>query len=200
MLPFSNLFCEPLPPSIDELLTNREQILQRYPRRNFSRWRISRASLSFFSSRDNASASFYRLYEFVVLGWTIQLRNELEYFCTSHPGWAVSDLPDPADTKDPARYAFLAGLTYLMCEAFNRRIELGLPRDAPAIVTDWEELKRRPQVLERVPDWVKSVSPLAEAVRIPDEKGNFVDTNDPEVCTPLSRFNIIMPYPHIHFI
>ncbi|KIY43951.1 hypothetical protein FISHEDRAFT_67696 [Fistulina hepatica ATCC 64428] len=188
----------PLPPSVNSLLANRAQVLQRYPRGSFSRWRTSRRSL--FPSQDNATASFYRLYEFVVVGWTIQLRNELEYFCTSHPDWAVGNLPDPADAQDPVRYALLAGLSHLMCEAFNRRIELGLPRDAPAIVIDWEELKSRPKVLERVPDWAERVPPLAEAVRIPDEKGNFVDADDPEVCTPLAKLNIIMPYPHIHFI
>ncbi|KAG6810527.1 hypothetical protein H0H93_014917, partial [Arthromyces matolae] len=138
---------------------------------------------SIFPTNDNATACFYRIYQFVILDWNIALRNELEYFCTFHPDWAVVEIPDPADTNDPAR-----------------RIELGLPRDTPPIVEDWEELARRPKVLERVPPWAERVSPSPCVLCIPDAKENIVDADDPEVCAPFKRLNLIMLQPHIHFI
>jgi len=71
-------------------------------------------------------------------------------FATEHPDWTVANLQDPTD-PDPLRYAILAVLTLLMCQAFNRRIDLGLLRDAPPIVQDWYELQARPKILETVP-------------------------------------------------
>jgi hypothetical protein len=101
--------------------------------------------------QDTSTASFYRIYIFFVVNWTTAFRNELEYFCTSHPDWAISALPDPAD-PNPLRYAILAVLTHLICDSFNRCIELGLPRDALAIILDFEELKARPKVYEQPPN------------------------------------------------
>ncbi|KAG5350238.1 hypothetical protein C0989_012011 [Termitomyces sp. Mn162] len=138
--------------------------------------------------------------EFLILNWTVPFRNELEYFCIMHPHWAIADLPDPKDTKDPTRYAALAGMAYLLCDAFNRRIELGLPRDAPPIVEDWEELACRSKVLECVPQWAKKVAPLPTMSYIPGENGQTVDEDDTEVCERLKKFNLIMRQPHIHFI
>lgn len=60
------------------------------------------------------------------------------------------------------RYTILAVLAQLMCDAFNRRIELGLPRDVPAIIEDFEELQARPKVNERSPGWAQRVQPLPE--------------------------------------
>ena len=42
-----------------------------------------------------------------------------------------------------------------MCDSFNRRIGLGLPRDAPAIIEDFEELQACPKVYEEPPEWAK---------------------------------------------
>ena len=140
------------------------------------------------------------MYEFLVVGWTVPFRNELEYFCTKHPDWAVADIPDPADERDAARYALLAGITRLLCESFNRRIELGLPRDAPPIIEDWEELARRPKVLERAPAWADKVRPVPEVVSIPDSEGRYVTADDPEACESLKKLNILIPQPHIHFV
>ncbi|KAG6814668.1 hypothetical protein H0H93_012661 [Arthromyces matolae] len=196
-----NLLTEPLPPTIDHLISNRDQIRKQFPPKQTLRWRVSRKLFSFMDKdSDNATACFYRIYQFVILDWNIAFRNELEYFCTFHPDWAVVEIPDPADTHDPARYAALAAITHLLCDAFNRRIELGLPRDTPPIVEDWEELARRPKVLERVPPWAERVSPSPRVLCIPDAKGNIVDADDPEVCAPFKRLNLIMLQPHIHFI
>ncbi|KAI0075877.1 hypothetical protein K474DRAFT_1335733 [Panus rudis PR-1116 ss-1] len=191
---------EPLPPPIDDLLAHRDRVHRQYAMKGFrAPWRFSRGPLRVLC-RDTPSAAFYRLYQFVVINSIIQLRNELEYICCAHPDWAVSSLSDPADTANPARYAFLAGLTHLMCESFNRRIGLGLHRDAPAIILDWEELERRPKVFEHVPEWAERVPPLKEVLRIPDEHGSFIDPDDPEVCAPMKKYNILMAHPPIHFI
>ncbi|TFK54709.1 hypothetical protein OE88DRAFT_948755 [Heliocybe sulcata] len=199
MVLLSSYFSEPLPPSIDSLLNQREKVRQRFPPSHRSPWRMSRRAV-LFSTGDTALACFYRIYQFIVVDWNVALRNELEYFCIMNPDWAVADLPDPADTQDPARYAVLAGITYLLCEAFNRRIELGLPRDAPPIVEDWEELARRPKVLERVPAWAQRVPPLENVLRIPNSKGRYVEEGGPEVCEPFRKLNILMHQPHIHFV
>ncbi|KIJ57805.1 hypothetical protein HYDPIDRAFT_171532, partial [Hydnomerulius pinastri MD-312] len=143
--------------------------------------------------------SFYRIYEFFVLDWNVAFRNELEYFCCSHPDWSVCDLPDPED-HDPLRYAVLAVLTRLMCTSFNRRVELGLPRDAPPIIEDFEELQARPKVFERPPEWAERVTSLRERVIIPDAEGNELTEDDPHISEEFRTMNIIAPTPHIHFI
>ncbi|GBE86391.1 hypothetical protein SCP_0902700 [Sparassis crispa] len=196
---------EPLPPSIDELLADRAKARSRYPLSSPHRWRTSRVPLPLFSrilrtpQPDTPSASFYRLYEFFVLDWNVQLRNELEYFCSMHPTWSVFDLPDPVDT-DPVRYAALAVLTRLMCDAFNRRIGLGLPRDAPAIILDFEELQARPKVYEQPPEWAQRVPALQERVFIPDAQGNAPVEGDEDISEEFQGMNIIVRMPHIHFI
>ncbi|KIM90050.1 hypothetical protein PILCRDRAFT_812860 [Piloderma croceum F 1598] len=64
---------EPLPPSVDDLLADRDTVHRRYPITCPYKWRTSRLPPSFFSrftgSRrpDTPSASFYRLYEFFVI-------------------------------------------------------------------------------------------------------------------------------------
>ncbi|KAI0692016.1 hypothetical protein C8T65DRAFT_670149, partial [Cerioporus squamosus] len=57
-----------------------------------------------------------------------------------------------------------------MCASFNHRIALGLPRDAPAIILDWDEVQGRPKVFEEPPEWARRVKPLEEKVFIPDHK------------------------------
>lgn len=72
--------------------------------------------------------SFYRLYEFFIIDWNAQHRNELEYFCCSacgHADWAVSSILDPSGDAEPVRCAVLAALKQLICAAFNRRIVVG---------------------------------------------------------------------------
>ncbi|KZT00542.1 uncharacterized protein LAESUDRAFT_536937 [Laetiporus sulphureus 93-53] len=196
---------EPLPPSLSELLAERSKACARYPIDFPHQWRTSRATPSLLSRLlgrsppDTPLASFYRIYEFFVLEWTTAIRNELEYFCGTHPDWSISALPDPAD-PDPVRYATLAVLTRLMCDAFNRRIELGLPRNAPAIILDFEELQARPKVYERPPAWAERVPPLAERVFIRDAQGNAPVEGESDISEEFETMNIIVRMPHIHFI
>ncbi|TFK24922.1 hypothetical protein FA15DRAFT_575941, partial [Coprinopsis marcescibilis] len=66
-------------------------------------------------------------------------------------------------------------LRRLMCNAFNRRIELGLPSDAPAIIEDFEELQARQKVYEEPPGWERRAQPLRENVFIPNGEGSELD-------------------------
>ena len=134
----------------------------------------------------------------------IVLREELEYFCVGHPEWAVRDLPEPTNAveqdHDHTRFAVLATLAHIICDVFNRRIELGLPRDAPAIVEDWEELARRPKVYEEVPRWAREAEPLPEGLRIPNAKGEFVEAGSAAACVRAKQMNILMHEPDVHFV
>ena len=68
-----------------------------------------------------------------MLDQNIEMRNELEAFWFQRD-WKVCDIPDPKD-PDLERYAVLAVIPTLLMLAFNKRIELGLSRHAPAIFT-----------------------------------------------------------------
>ncbi|KAI0310987.1 hypothetical protein OF83DRAFT_810627 [Amylostereum chailletii] len=198
---------EPLPPTVEELLKDRQSVRRRYsPRlRPYSAWRVSKrpksplSTLCLSRTVDTPSACFYRLYELYVIDDNIGFRNELEYFCIQHPSWAVCDIADPVDPV-PLRYAILASLTRWMCEAFNRRIGLGLSRDAPAIIEDFSEWEDKPKVYEELPPWVSSVQPLKERVYIPDVKGCISEDNGQYVDKELRKLNVIAVYPHMHFI
>jgi len=80
-----------------------------------------------------------------------------------------------------------------MCDSFNRRIELGLPRDAPAIIEDFSELQARPKVYEEPPEWAKRVnSSLAEKVFIPNAEGRTLDEDDEDVCGEFKAVGVIV--------
>lgn len=203
---------EPLPPSVVDLLTHASAIRAQYPSHLAHQWRRSNIPPPLLSRlfraqvHDTPSASFYRIYRFFVLHDNISLRNELEYFCCSHPSWSVSSLPDPvadSPSSDPVRYTVLAVLTQLMCDSFNRRIDLGLPRDAPAIIEDFAELQARPKVYEQPPEWAKRVltgNALEEKVFIPNAEGRKLDEDDEDVCKEFKDLGIIVQMPHIHFV
>ncbi|RDB21984.1 hypothetical protein Hypma_011002 [Hypsizygus marmoreus] len=216
---------EALPPTVAELLAGASNIRARYPSHLAHQWRRSRIRRPLISRllnlqikstyhRDTAATSFYRIYEFFILHDNISFRNELEYFCRSHPQWRVSSLPAPRtrntsdDDRSPkypdldaqVRYTILAVLTRIMCDSFNRRIELGLPRDAPAIIEDFEELQARPKVYEEPPEWAKLVQPLPQKVFIPNAEGRELDEDDEDVSKEFKDVNIIVQMPHIHFI
>ena len=131
--------------------------------------------------KDNLLSSLYRLYFFITTDDTIGLRNELEFFFNKAE-WAVNEIPDPQDTN-PQRYAILAVMPALMVRAFNRLISKGLPRNAPAIIDDFEALAEQPRVLEEVPAWVHKVPKLDTPLSIPNEKDVFVEgPEDPSAC------------------
>jgi hypothetical protein len=87
-----------------------------------------------------------------------------------------------------------------MCQAFNRRISLGLPRDAPAIIQDFEVLQARPKINETVPAWAGRVAQLSVPLYIPDADGHVFTEDDEEVCPEFKSMKIIVKMPHIHFI
>lgn len=176
-------FPRPPPPPPLELLAHR---------RHYNKWVTRRKYLAPPGEDDCPLYSLYRLYETVVLDRTIAMRNELEYFWNQHE-WPVSEIPDPKDDDEPARYAVLACITQMMVTAFNNNVRIGLPRDAPAIMTDdqAEEFRNRTEeekIWERAPGWAARVPSLKETLKIPhrvdlnDERKGFAvlpDMNDP---------------------
>ncbi|KAJ7919907.1 hypothetical protein B0H13DRAFT_1987776 [Mycena leptocephala] len=205
MDPYQNM-AEPLPPSVRELCADRKRVIARYPPQ-VKRWRLSQRSPSLmarlfpslvvppfprpnalFTIRgyDTSAACFYRIYEFAVIHDDIRFRNEIEYFC--HQPWPIESLPDPRDF-DPERAAFPAALTDILCASFNARIEMGLPRDAPAYITDFNALRARPQVLEKPPQWAEKTPSLRRPLRINAHEG------DPGLSSHLERMGIIMKSP-----
>jgi hypothetical protein len=154
------------------------------------------------SPSDTPPTSFHRLYQFFVIDWTVQFRNELEYFwMQSQPQWVFSALPDPYPNKfnsgsviDPdeaLQYAIIAGLCFIMEKAYNRR-------DAPAVVDDFEELRARPKHPEKVPAWVEAVVPLDEMVDIPDSEGNMPTYENAD--EDFLRFGVRVATPHWVFV
>ncbi|KAG0699792.1 hypothetical protein DFH29DRAFT_935056 [Suillus ampliporus] len=207
--------CEPIPPIPSRLLADRTAVIQKYPLRRPMSWRHSliprpliRRLLPLISPSpsDTPSASFYRLYQFFVIDWTVQFRNELEYFWTqSQTDWALSALPDPypnnkpkAGSDEALRYAIMAGLCYIMEKAYNRLIMRGLSRDAPAVVDDFEELRARPKRPEKVPTWAEVAVPLSEVMDIPDSEGNV--PTDENADDDFLGFGVRVATPHWVFV
>ncbi|KAI9842910.1 MAG: hypothetical protein M1837_006742 [Sclerophora amabilis] len=151
------------------------------------------------SPTDTPLASLYRLYVDVVDDFTIELRNEIEYFF-SQSSWRVAAIPDPKD-PDPARYAILSVLPHLLVPAFNRLIARGLPRDAPAIIMDFEDLERRPRVLEDVPPWCAGVPGLGDTLKIPNHQGEVLpDRSDERASPEFLVKNILAFKQHTFFV
>lgn len=138
------------------------------------------------------------MYEYLVSGYTIGLRSEIEFFFNKS-SWAVADIPDPKD-PDPERYAVLAILPFYMVTAFNRLIERGLPRDSPFIISPAmeDELKSRPIVLEKEPEWVAGVKKLEKTLVIPDSDGNV--PNEESRSARFHEMNILAEEPHVLFV
>lgn len=178
-----------LPPSVDELLAEPSSVRRRHPRRYHP-------SLRNNNFPDTALASLYRLYEFYIIDDTISFRNEIEWFWHRHD-WQVHAIPDPSDT-DPLRYALLGGLTEILCQSFNRLINLGLPRDSPPIVEDFAALAARPKVLECPPEWLANIQPLPEPVFVPNGKGERVAAEDSSLV--FRKWNIFIEHPHSYFV
>ena len=150
--------------------------------------------------------ALYRLYEAIVLDRVIDMRNEIEWFWRKRD-WPVHEIPDPAD-DDPARYAVLACIPSLLATAFNRLIDLGMPRDAPGIMTNEqiEEFKTWPKKFERAPEWAHNVPPLDYVLKIPHRKHGYEgpwetleDFDDVRASEPFRDKNILIWEPHILF-
>lgn len=155
---------------------------------------------------DTPTAALYRIYEHLVLDQHISIRNGIEAFWF-HATWQVYTIPDPKDPH-PERYACLAGITRLLCLAFNKRIELGLPRDAPPIFTGdmLEKWRTEARVYERAPDWAAKVTRLDERLELPhwdNLKREFVPLSsfaEKGVSKEFADKNILLLLPHVHFI
>lgn len=181
----------PLPPR--ELLANRVMVEVPLLRRKVDR------------SHDSPLAALYRIYEHLVLDQHIEIRNEIEAFWWQQD-WAVRAIPDPQDPH-PERLACLACIPKLMCLAFNKRIELGLPRTAPPIFTfdqldTWKTEERK---YEQEPDWVARVPRLAKTLAIPhwdNERRDFValdSFDDIRASSECAAMNVLIWRPHVHF-
>lgn len=155
---------------------------------------------------DAPLAALYRIYEHIVLDQHLNIRNEFEasWF---HSDWKVYEIPDPRD-PNPERYAILACITALLCLSFNKRIELGLPRDAPPIFShdQLDEWRSHEREYEREPAWAGSVPALHGQLAIPhwdNDKREFVALDgfkDTKASKEFAKKNILIWQPHIHFI
>ncbi|KAF3928667.1 hypothetical protein AA313_de0209851 [Arthrobotrys entomopaga] len=181
-------------PTVAELLGNRGSVVQAYR----SRSRGFQAD-PLWNDQDTQLLSLYRMYQYLVVGWTIQLRNEIEYFW-NHKGWAVKGIPDPMD-NDAERYAILAALPHFLVQAFNRLIDRGLPRYSAAIIENPEELQQQAKILEEVPEWCKNVAPLPSILNLPLANGDIpAELEDPRASDILKRWNILRHDPHVLFV
>ncbi|KAJ7485393.1 hypothetical protein FB451DRAFT_988724, partial [Mycena latifolia] len=118
---------------------------------------------------DGAHDTSYRIYQFAAIDDTIR------------------SLPDPRDF-DRARAAFMAALTRILCAALNARIEMGLPRDAPAYIADFEALRAWPKVLETPPPWAECIRPLDRPIYL-------APPDDPALSSEFKRMSIFMERP-----
>jgi hypothetical protein len=183
------------PKSPSKILTDREAYWQMVNARKFA------APQGQF--KDSPESAFYRLYEFFVLDKTIPYRNQLEFFWRRQE-WIICEIPDPAD-PDPSRYAFLAGVTYLMVRSFNQRVSIGLNRGSKPllIMEEAEALKNVPHEqrhYEQVPAWAERVPPLPDTLIIPTHDGTILDSKDDKRADPdFLKKNILIWTPHIYF-
>ncbi|KAF2226901.1 hypothetical protein BDZ85DRAFT_55742 [Elsinoe ampelina] len=153
---------------------------------------------------DSALKSLYRIYEHLILDRNIDLRNELERFW--YQRWPVSSIPDPSE-MDQERLAMLAVAAGLLSESFNDRINKGLPRHAPSIITDdyIEKWKTEPKVLETLPTWAKDCPALPTTLVIPhwsehEELITLKSFEDSTASQEARKRNILMEQPHIYFL
>lgn len=152
---------------------------------------------------DTSLFALYRLYEFIVLDKRFAYRNLIEWLWRQHH-WKVHDIPDPED-DDPSRYAFLAGVTYLLVKAFNERIANGLRRGKSPLISmeEIEQARGQPESerpYEQVPSWAEKVPPLEETLVIPTDEGVILEGKEDKRADPdfLCK-NILLWTPHIWF-
>ncbi|KAM3418050.1 hypothetical protein BST61_g6256 [Cercospora zeina] len=146
----------PLPPGPSVLLSNPRELY--YVQRPKDR------------KSDTPLRTIYRIYWALVMDDTIVMRNEIEYFWTrKEDAWVLCNIPRPPD-QDLEQFAIVSAIPFFLAAAFNRLIELGLPRDsAKSILTsqELEALAKRPKVLERVPQWAEEAPALENPLYLP---------------------------------
>ncbi|KFY02089.1 hypothetical protein V490_00655 [Pseudogymnoascus sp. VKM F-3557] len=198
--PTTNFTEYPPPPPKDIFDTHRAQ---------YEEILFKRRYIDLHTDTDTPLKTLYRLYEYILLDQNIGIRNEIEYFWNQDK-WAVCDIEDPKD-DNPIRYAVLSCIPHLLVAAFNANVELGLPRNAPPIMTNdqIDEFRTREKKFETVPEWTRKIGPLGETLRIPHIKGGggegnelevLDDMNDKRASIPFKEKNILIWEPHIFFI
>ena len=151
---------------------------------------------------DTTLYALYRLYEYFVIDHVTGYRNQLEYIWFKH--WLVKDVPDPKD-EDLARYAFSACIAALILSAFNERMELGLTRETPAILSpeEAEYLRTRPEsskTYQELPLWPEHVPAITETLFRPSHEGVIMNGfDDARASDAFKAKNILMWGPHIRF-
>lgn len=175
------------------------EILRKW--QEYKRWFCPRwYHFPFDPNTDHPYYALYRIYAHITIDNHIDMRNELEDFW--HQPWSVADIPDPVDYDEPERYTVLACIPDLLVQAFNKRIEGGLPRDAPAIQTleQMDQSRARPKIYESVPEWTQKVPPLEKTLRIPHDDFQVIEDMDDDRAEPaFKEKNILVWKPHIHF-
>lgn len=153
---------------------------------------------------DSPLFALYRLYEWIMAGHTINMRNELELFWWTRA--PVSSIPDPGEQGDPERYAVLSCIPALIVESFNERNRQGLRRAEPHSILSLEEQLEwaaTPEVLESEPGWTEGVAPLKECLHIPHELPDWPELDsmdDFQASEAFKKKNILIMTPHIHFV
>ncbi|KAF2220962.1 hypothetical protein BDZ85DRAFT_283862 [Elsinoe ampelina] len=151
-------------------------------------------------ARDSALTFAYRIYLSILADDPVGIINDIQSFW-GRATLVLEETPDPHD-PEPDRYAFVAGVMYLLADAFNHNIELGLPRGAPVIITDEmeDEFKRRPKRREKVPQWAEDARPCAEPLVIPDKNGHLPGKDCRKTDKLLQKKNIVAFEQGIYFI
>lgn len=179
-----------------EILCHRELYRDRMGHRKY------RAPKGVFT--DSSLYALYRIYEWILAGHTVNMRNELELFWWTR--WPVSSIPDPGEQGDPERYAVLACIPALLTESFNERNRLGMRREEPHSILSIEEQLQwaaTPAVLETEPSWTETVAPLERLLHIPHgepDNPELTTLDDPHATLAFKRKNILLKKPHVHFV
>ena len=150
---------------------------------------------------DTPLGCIYRIYWAIVMDDTIAMRNEIEYsWRRKEASWLLCDIPRPPD-PDPERFAIISAIPYFLAAAFNRIIDLGLPRDSTGSILTDEELEaaaKRPKVFEIVPQWAEEAPPLEKPLCLPTE--GLGTPSSPEDADPfLIRKNVWVHGLHVYF-
>ena len=192
----SHLFPSWPPASPREILAHRDVLKGQFVGRKYA------APEGVFE--DSPLYYLYRIYEWIMVGHTINMRNELELFWWKR--WPVSSIPDPGEHGDPERYAVLSCIPALLVESFNMRIEQGLRREEPHSILALEEQQywaSTAKNLESLPPWVADVQPLETLLHIPhtvDREPQLTSFDDPGASPVFKEKNIMFMHPHIHFM
>nr|POE46970.1 hypothetical protein CFP56_00302 [Quercus suber] len=153
--------------------------------------------------KDSPLATVYRIYWAIVMNDSILMRNEIEYFWTRKGRcWEVHNIPKPPD-PDLERFTIVSAIPFILAAAFNRLINLGLPRAAAGgILTDANltRFAKAPKVLERAAQWAEEAPPLEYSLTLPTADLGAPISADAEDADPfMARKNILIWTLHIYF-